>query len=193
MPVRGDWLVFRLRWQIRACLWAGRPDAALRCVDRLLLERPSDIHALSTRAHLLAQVGDACTAIAALRHVLALNPQLTASWFNLGFLLERQGDAAAGAEAFHRAVRMDPRLDRAWYGLGLCLIRLHRWDEAVQALRRNTALQPMSPSGWYQLARVHAERQEPEEAERIIRHLRSFEPRVAAQLQRETGLGAAAT
>jgi len=49
----------------------------------------------------------------------------------------------------------------------------------------------MSPYGWYQLARVHVDRQEPDEAAKIIRHLRGFEPKVAAQLERETGLRAA--
>jgi hypothetical protein len=49
----------------------------------------------------------------------------------------------------------------------------------------------MSPYGWYQLARVHVDRQEPDEAAKIIRHLRKFEPKVAAQLERETGLGQA--
>ena len=58
----------------------------------------------------------------------------------------------------------------------------------MTALKRNTELQPMSPYGWYQLARVHMDRHEPEEARKIIRHLQGFEPKVAAQLQRETGL-----
>jgi len=42
--------------------------------------------------------------------------------------------------------------------------------------------------GWYQLARVHVDRREPQEAVKIIRHLKGFEPKVAAQLERETGL-----
>jgi Tfp pilus assembly protein PilF len=58
----------------------------------------------------------------------------------------------------------------------------------VAALKRNTELQPMSPYGWYQLARVQIDRQEPEEARKIIRHLKGFEPKVADQLVRETGL-----
>jgi Tfp pilus assembly protein PilF len=58
----------------------------------------------------------------------------------------------------------------------------------VAALKRNTQLQPMSPYGWYQLARVHVDRHEPEEARKIIRYLQRFEPKVAAQLERETGL-----
>ncbi len=84
--------------------------------------------------------------------------------------------------------RSTPRLDRAWYGLGLVLIRLQRYDEAIAALKKNTELQPMSPYGWYQLARVQFDRQEPEETRKIIRHLKGFEPKVAAQLERETGL-----
>jgi predicted Zn-dependent protease len=72
--------------------------------------------------------------------------------------------------------------------MGLVLIRLQRYDEAVVALKRNTELQPMSPYGWYQLARVHVDRREPQEAVKIIRHLKGFEPKVAAQLERETGL-----
>ena len=71
---------------------------------------------------------------------------------------------------------------------GLVLIRLQRYDEAIVALKKNTELQPMSPYGWYQLARVHFDRQEPEETRKIIRHLKGFEPKVAAQLERETGL-----
>ena len=83
---------------------------------------------------------------------------------------------------------MDPQLDRAWYGLGLALIRQGRFDEATEALKRNTDLQPMSPYGWYQLAKVHMDRHEPDQARKIIQHLQGFEPKVAAQLEREIGL-----
>ena len=46
----------------------------------------------------------------------------------------------------------------------------------------------MSPFGWYQLARVQQERRQPEATRYIIRHLWAFEPKVAAQLERDTGL-----
>ena len=100
--------------------------------------------------------------------------------------------ADGSPDAFSRAVDHNPQLDRAWYGLGLALIRLGRHAEAIAAFKRNTELQPMSPYGWYQMARAHMDLQQPEEAARILRHLRGFEPKVAAQLERETGLGAAA-
>jgi hypothetical protein len=38
------------------------------------------------------------------------------------------------------------------------------------------------------MARVHMEMQNPEKALEVIRHLNGFEPKVAAQLVRETGL-----
>jgi tetratricopeptide (TPR) repeat protein len=131
------------------------------------------------------------TMAAALDDHLALvqqAPDDAAAWFNLGYVLETDGQWQPALDAFARACELDPQMDRAWYGQGLVLIRLQRFDEAAAALRRNTELQPMSPYGWYQLARVHIDRQAPDEAVKIIRHLRGFEPKVAAQLERETGL-----
>ena len=63
-----------------------------------------------------------------------------------------------------------------------------RLEEALAALKRNTQLQPMSPFGWYQMARVHVDLKQTDEARAVIRHLKGFEPKVAAQLERETGL-----
>jgi predicted Zn-dependent protease len=60
--------------------------------------------------------------------------------------------------------------------------------EATEALEQNTKLQPMSPYAWYQLARVHLDRGAPDAAKKIIKHLKGFEPKFAAQLARETGL-----
>jgi tetratricopeptide (TPR) repeat protein len=103
-------------------------------------------------------------------------------------MLDDMGRHTEAEPAFRRALEAEPKMDRAWYGLALVLIKERRFDEAIEALKINTELQPMSPFGWYQLARVHVDRQQPDEAEKIIRHLKGFEPKVAAQLERETGL-----
>jgi Tfp pilus assembly protein PilF len=167
----------------------GRPAAALDMFSHMLECYPNDPYALASRAHLRAQSGQREAALADYRQLLDAHPEYSgAFWFNYGYLLEEGGEFAQAQAAFRQAVRLDPKLDRAWYGLGLVLIRERRFDEAVEALKRNTELQPMSPYGWYQLARVHVDRHEPEEARRIIRHLKGFEPKVAAQLERETGL-----
>jgi tetratricopeptide (TPR) repeat protein len=179
----------RLKLGAMALLTLGRRQAAVSRFDAMLARWPNDAYALASRAHLLAEAGEHALALADAERLVAQHPdRKAADWFNLAFLRDRMEQHAAAEAAFRRAVELDPKLDRAWYGLGLSLIRQGRLDEAVAALKRNTELQPMSPFGWYQLARVHANRSEPEKARKIIAHLQSFEPKVAAQLQRETGL-----
>ena len=185
-----DALRYRLH-KLRALglLVFGRRQHALDCFTAMLALRPRDAYALSSRSHLLAQLGRMADALADAQALTRTHPQRSAAdWFNLAYLLEEAGRYDEAIPAFRRAVELDPKLDRAWYGLGLTLIRLQRLDEAVEALKHNTQLQPMSPYGWYQLARVHLDRHEPDETRKIIRHLHSFEPKVAAQLERETGL-----
>jgi Tfp pilus assembly protein PilF len=118
----------------------------------------------------------------------ALPGAKAADFFNQGFLQESAGQVQDAEVSFRRAIALDDTLDRAWFGLGLVLMRQSRLDEAIVALKRNTQLQPMSPYAWCELARIHEKRQEPEEVVKIIRHLQGFEPKVAAQLARETGV-----
>ena len=190
MPLTGMLQVFGLRLMAKAALMAGRNEAALTRFDQILDCRPLDPHALASRAHLLGQRGDRAGAIETLYRLTAAHPEHAAGWFNLGFLLEEAGVLEPAREAFQCACELAPDLDRAWFGLAQVHIRAGRLDEAAAALQVNTRLQPFAPHGWYQLARLHVQRQANEEAIRIIDHLRGFEPRVAAQLERETGLQA---
>jgi tetratricopeptide (TPR) repeat protein len=177
-----------LKWLAIGWLVIGRQAAAREVFDRMLARWPADPYALGSRAHLLAQSGHPLQALRDSEALVQVAPDHARAWFNHGYLLETLERWDEAIEAFRRATELSPQLDRAWYGLGLVLIRLQRYDEAIAALKRNTELQPMSPYGWYQLARVHVDRQEPDEAVKIIRHLKGFEPKVAAQLERETGL-----
>jgi len=182
---------FGLKARARLHIAWGDHARAVQTFDAMLAEFPGDEFALASKAHLAAQLGRRDEAIALLTNLTAHQPGNAHHWFNLGFVLEQQRDLEGAETAFRRAIELSPQLDRAWYGLGLVLIQRRQFDEAVEALKRNTQLQPMSPFGWYQLARVHIDRHEPEEARKIIRHLQAFEPKVARQLERETGLSAA--
>lgn len=180
-------------WSLKAraiaLLLINRPAAAEAVFTEMLRRWPTDPYALASRAHVRAQLHRRQDAIEDAQALVAAHPQRSAAdWFNLAFLLEDAQRLDEAEAAFRRATELDPKLDRAWYGLGLTLIRLQRFDEAAAALKRNTELQPMSPYGWYQLARVQIDRQKPDEARKIIAHLKGFEPKVAAQLERETGL-----
>ena len=180
---------WRLKLHALGCLLVGRREAAHASFSSMLALWPNDAYVLSSRAHLSAQMGRPEAALADAQALTAAHPARSAGdWFNLAYLLDQAGRLDEAEAAFRRALALDPKLDRAWYGLGLVLIRLRRFDDALAALKRNTELQPMSPYGWYQLARVHMDRHDPEETRKIIRHLKGFEPKVAAQLERETGL-----
>ena len=183
---RFEYLVQKLR--AVSLLVLGRETSALGIFNCMLRQWPDDAYALSSRAHLLAQAQRTDEALVDSNRLVRLPAASARTWFNHGFMLEAAGQLEEARAAFVNATELSPELDRAWYGLGLVLIRLHRFDEAVAALKRNTELQPMSPYGWYQLARVHVDRREPDKAVKIIRHLKAFEPKVAAQLERETGL-----
>jgi tetratricopeptide (TPR) repeat protein len=184
--MRLDFLRMKL-WAM-ALLVLGRNEAALGVFNAMAARWPQDPYPLASRAHLLTQKRQLDAALLDSARLVVLRPQHAPTWFNHGFMLEEAGRLDDALLAFSKATALDEKLDRAWYGQGLVLIRLKRYDDAVSALKRNTELQPMSPYAWYQLARVHVDRQEPGEAVKIIKHLRGFEPKVAAQLERETGL-----
>lgn len=180
-----------LKIQAVLLLGAGKRADALPRFERMLQLRPADRYALASRAHLLAESNNFAEAITSLQRLTGMAgsaPQEAAAWFNLGFVLQQAGRHDDAGPAFEQALARDPGMDRAWYGLALVLIEQGQFHNAVKALKKNTALQPLSPYGWYRLAQVRLALGQPEKALKVIAHLRQFEPRVAAQLERESGL-----
>jgi tetratricopeptide (TPR) repeat protein len=183
------------RWyfnQVAAwCTLFRRRDVAVEYYQRMLHLDPGDALALASIGFQLAQLGRKREALAMFDRVLILKPADAEAHFNRGFLLQELNDHPAAIAAFEASLAANPDHDRALYGLALSLISTHQPEAAVAPLERNTKLQPMSPYGWYQLARVQNELGRKEEAQRILDHLARFEPDVARQLARETGLRAA--
>lgn len=183
---------FLLVWRAKAYLFIGAREQA-RAVFLQILDRwPDDVLALNSLAYDALQSRQLPRALDFYERVASLHPGSSNAQFNRAFVAEELGQLEAAEEGFRAALRIEEKMDRAWYGLGLVLVRMGRLQEALEALKRNTQLQPMSPFGWYQLARVHVDLAQPEQARAVIRHLKGFEPKVAAQLERETGLSAAA-
>lgn len=182
------------RWYwLQVAAWslvAGMQEAAMRCYERVLAADPDDAKVIAAVGFRLAQAGRWREALARFDRVAALVPSDPEAHFNRGFLLQSLNDQAPAIDAFDRTLALAPEHDRALYGKGLSLIALRRLDEAVPVLEKNTKLQPMSPYGWYQLGRVQFDRGKPEKTQTIIDHLGKFEPKIAAQLARETGLTA---
>ncbi|WP_411883576.1 tetratricopeptide repeat protein [Polaromonas sp. YR568] len=185
LPLASSLHYLFLKAQALLLLAAGQRAAALTKFSQMLRLRPADPYALASRGHVQAQLHLTQEAIASLRQLTTAWPRQAGGWFNLGYVLQQAGRHEEAGPAFARAVALDPRLDRAWYGLALVRMEQRRFGEAAEALQRNTALQPLGPYGWYRLAQAWLALGEPGKARKVIAHLRRFEPRVAAQLERE--------
>ncbi len=180
------------RWylnQVAAwCVLFRRRDVALEYYRRMLELDPDDTLALASIGFQYAQQGRKREALAVFDRLAPLKPDDAEVQFNRGFLLQELNNHDAAMTAFRQALALNPDHDRAHYGLALSLISTHHPQEAIAPLKRNTELQPMSPYGWYQLARVQHELGRAHETQKILDHLARFEPKVARQLARETGL-----
>jgi tetratricopeptide (TPR) repeat protein len=180
------------RWfNLTLARWCGffqQRETALKYLRAALAAAPDDPLVLSATGVTLAELGHRREALACFDRALAATPAVAELHFNRGFMLQGLRDDEAAIAAFRRAIELDPKHDRAHYGLALSLISLKRIEEAVAPLKENTKLQPMSPYGWYQLGRVRHALGQHEKAQQIVDRLGAFEPKVAAQLARETGL-----
>lgn len=177
-----------LVWRAKAFLFLGMRAAAKGVFLELVRRWPDDVLALNSLAYDAIQSRQPAIALDYYARVLKLQPHTSNAHFNHAFVAEELGQTDVAERGFRAALQIEEKMDRAWYGLGLVLVRQGRLSEALDALKHNTKLQPMSPFGWYQMARVHVDLHQPEEARAVIRHLKGFEPKVAAQLERETGL-----
>jgi tetratricopeptide (TPR) repeat protein len=188
-PVRLGWFErIQFSWAAKVWLFFGQKAKARACFQELLAKDPANVLALNSLAYDAVTTKHWQQAAGFFERALQQQPAEPNAHFNVAYVLDELNQLDAAERSFRAALALDEKMDRAWYGLALCLIKQRRFEDAKKALKRNTKLQPMSPFGWYQLARVHMECNEPDLALGVIRHLKSFEPKVAAQLVRETGL-----
>jgi tetratricopeptide (TPR) repeat protein len=192
----GNLQQMRVRLSVRYWNFLGQDDKTLQTWADATSRWPYWDWANENRAFALAQRGRAQEAADTLQGLVQRSPQRASAWFNLGFLLQQQGekirlDGLRADAALEQATILDDENDRAWYGLGLERVTQGRLDEAVVCFKHCTRLQPMSPYAWYQLARVHQSRGEMQSADQILAHLKTFDPKISNQLQRELASPAA--
>jgi tetratricopeptide (TPR) repeat protein len=165
-----------------------RTDTARTLYQTLLRDHPRDAHVYSCFAFFEVSQGNRSAAYEYLDRALALQPDDARALYNRAFMHQQDGRHVEALAGFDRMLSRHEAHDLALYGKALSLIALGRHAEAIPPLKRNTELQPMSPFGWYQLARVYFDLGKAEATKDIIRHLKGFEPKVADQLIRETGI-----
>ena len=177
-----------LKIKAKTLLVFGMRVKAYEVFEEILSLQPNDVLALNSLGFEDLNNRRFQQALNYFERALAQTPNIANAHFNVGFVCDELGRSQEAEVAFRAAIDIDSKIDRAWYGLGLVLVRQRKFEDSLLAFKRNTELQAMSPYAWYQMARVHMELNQPEKALEVMRHLKSFEPKVAAQLERETGL-----
>jgi tetratricopeptide (TPR) repeat protein len=177
-----------LKFKAKTLLVFGLRAKAHDTFQEILEINPSDVLALNSLGYEELNNRHLVQALSYFERALVQTPNNANAHFNVGFVCEELGRSQDAEVAFKAALQLDEKFDRAWYGLGLVLVRQRKLEESLEAFKRNTQLQSMSPFAWYQMARVYMELNQPDEALAVMRHLNGFEPKVAAQLERETGL-----
>ena len=177
-----------LKFKAKTLLVFGLRAKAHDTFQEILDINPADVLALNSLGYEELNNRHLVQALSFFERALVQTPNNANAHFHVGFVCEELGRSQEAEVAFKAALQLDEKFDRAWYGLGLVLVRQRKLEESLEAFKRNTQLQSMSPFAWYQMARVYMELNQPDEALAVMRHLNGFEPKVAAQLERETGL-----
>lgn len=121
---------------------------------------------LLRRAAGLMREGRRREAIETYRRLLALRPDLTDSWYNLGFLLKAEGRSEAALAAYGEALARgvagaeEVHVNRAV----IYTDHLHRGDAAESELRAALRIDPIYLPALLNLGNLHEERGEREEA-----------------------------
>lgn len=158
-------------------------------IELTLQQNPRHQRAWTFSAFLNAEKGRMDAAIRDFEQAVALKPDDAESLFNLGFALQRTGRHPEALERFQRATETNRFLDRAWYGMGISLVKLGRYEEAAPKFAEAARLQPMNPYAAYQLASCWFHLGQRDKLEAEYERVKGFDPKIAAQMQRDFGAG----
>ncbi len=154
--------------------FCGRHAQALQILEPLAQAQPRSAVTHYELALALSRLGHTQPAIDALRHALALKPDLPQAWLTLADLLRTSGDVHSAAEAYQAHVRhavRDPELLQAAQAL-----TEHRLPEAEAQLRARLHHSPTDVAALRMLAELAVRVGRNEEAEHLFEHCLALAP-----------------
>ena len=104
-------------------------------------------------------------AIAALKEILAQNPDNYGVWFNLGVAYSMAGEDGEAVTAFRKVLTLEPKLYEAQLNLAQLLLRQKKHTEAIELLTQATAQKPREVRPQLMLGKALLAAGKPAEAE----------------------------
>jgi tetratricopeptide (TPR) repeat protein len=124
---------------------AKRYDEARTRADKVLAGDPKNLEAKLLRANATAELDDLDSAIRGIEEAIAIAPNASGAYSNLGQLQQRKGDTPAAEKAFRQAVEIDPKSAGAHLALATFLFNVGREAEAEASFREAHAIDPKNP------------------------------------------------
>jgi tetratricopeptide (TPR) repeat protein len=149
---------------------------------------PRDPRAWRCIAFLLAEQGEHGQALPVFHAALRLDEGNAATRFNLAYTLHQQRLYQEAIAEFEKVVVASPRQDRAWYGMALCRSELGDLAGSAEALKEASQLQYFNAEAGYRLAVAYHRLGRHEEARTEYQRVKSFDPKAADRIRKETGL-----
>lgn len=109
----------------------GRYDAAASIYKYLSEENPGNADVIGMLGLARHHQGRSAEAITTLKRAVALAPQGSVHWFNLGVVYREMDKYDKARWAFHQVLEIDPLVSGAHQNLGDLYVKLENWKEAA--------------------------------------------------------------
>ena len=124
-------------------------------------------------------------AIVFLKKAIALNPELSEAYYNLGISYERLGDHKDAIEMLERAIELSPDDANAYYALGYAYYQKRKYKRAVDAFESTVRLKPNNAFAFKKLGSAYLKLGKKDKAREQYQILKQLDAQLADELYRE--------
>jgi len=128
---------------------AGEPDEAMRIANTYLNDHIGDVGGITIAALCLFDAGRIGMAQALFKQAVALKPEMSGLWNNLGLCYQEGSDLEEGEACFIKALHRDPNNALAYNNLAQLYVNTARPEKAMNCAAKALAIDPGLPDAHY--------------------------------------------